>query len=395
MIKKYRVDFNANFTNKKYDQFITQLEAGFPKIPFRVAETPIFIPDALKEKLVAAGEEIIALIKQDNFKALTQQAIPTVWNVPNENAHPHFLTFDYGLCKDSNGEITPMLIEMQGFPSLYGFQSHLAQAYKKAFDLDEKLSPYFNGLDENSYFNLLKKVLIGDYQVHEVALMDIDAANQKTAIDFFVTAKWLGIKILSLQDIKQEGKKLYYEEDGQKIQLKRIYNRLIFDEIGANTDVFKTSFDPRQELDIEWITHPNWFYRISKYTMPFLNSEFVPETRFLNTIETIPTDLENYVLKPLFSFAGMGVIIDVRTTDIQAIKDPENWILQRKVNYEPVIQALDAGVKAEIRMMYLWPDGEEPQLCINLARLSRGKMIGVRYNKDFDWVGGTVGLMEK
>lgn len=393
MIQKYRNQFNQNFTEEKYKKFIKALEKDYQPIPFRVAETPIFIPQELREKLIAAGEEIIALIKQDNFKELTQKSIPTEWNVPNETAHPHFLTFDYGLCKDEKGEVTPMLIEMQGFPSLYGFQSHLAKTYKEEFELDQNLSPYFNGLDETSYFNLLREVLIGDYQAHEVALMDIDAPNQKTAIDFLVTAKKIGIKILSLSDIKQVGKQLFYKENGNQIQLKRIYNRLIFDEIGENTTVFKTSFDPREELDIEWITHPNWFYRISKYTMPFLKSKFVPETRFLNTIERIPTDLENYVLKPLFSFAGMGVIIDVSETDIKTVKDPENWILQRKVTYEPIIQALDAGVKAEIRMMYLWPEGGEPKLCINLSRLSRGKMIGVRYNADFDWVGGTVGLM--
>ena len=394
MIKKYREAFNASFTAEQYDRFLSELGKGFPAIPFRVAETPIFIPSALKEKLIAAGEEIIALIKQDNFKALTQNAIPTQWNVPNETSHPHFLTFDYGLCKDENGEVTPMLIEMQGFPSLYGFQSHLAANYKKSFGLDQNLSPYFEGLDEPSYFELLKKVIIGNHAPHEIALMDVDAPNQKTAIDFFVTAKHLGIKILALSEIIKEGDQLFYEEDGQKIRLKRIYNRLIFDEVADDENIFKNSFDPRVALAVEWITHPNWFYRISKYTMPFLNSKFVPETRFLNTVKDIPTDLENYVLKPLFSFAGMGVIIDVTKADIQQINDPENWILQRKVTYEPVIEAPDAGVKAEIRMMYLWPEGEEPQLCINLGRLSRGKMIGVRYNKDFDWVGGTVGLME-
>lgn len=394
MIQKYRQAFNAGFTAEKYQQFLQELGKGYPEIPFRVAETPIFIPDALKNKLIAAGEEIIALIKQDNFKELTQKSIPAAWNVPNETAHPHFLTFDYGLCKDENGEIVPMLIEMQGFPSLYGFQTHLASTFKEEFKLEEQLTPYFNGLNTESYFELLKKVIIGPSQPHEVALMDLDAPNQKTAIDFFVTAKHLGIQVLALEEIKKEGKQLFYEKDGQKVQLKRIYNRLIFDEIGENTHVFGQGFDPREELDIEWITHPNWFYRISKYTMPFLKSKFVPETHFLNSLKEIPGDLENYVLKPLFSFAGMGVIIDVTLSDIQQIKDPENWILQRKVTYEPIIQAPDAGVKAEIRMMYLWPEGGEPQLCINLARLSRGKMIGVRYNKDFDWVGGTVGLME-
>lgn len=393
MIEKHRKAFNDHFSEEKYHQFLTKLQDGFPEIPFRVAETPIFITDDLKAKLIAAGEQIIALIKQDNFKSLTQSAIPAQWNVPNETAYPHFLTFDYGLCKDENGEVIPMLIEMQGFPSLYGFQAHLANSFKKEYDLDQSLTPFFNGLDEKTYFELLKNVIVGHHQPYEVALMDVDAPNQKTAIDFFVTAKYLGIKILALEDIFKEGKSLYYHENGEKIKLKRIYNRLIFDEIGENTDIFKNSFDPREELDIEWITHPNWFYRISKYTMPFLDSEFVPETRFLNTIESIPADLENYVLKPLFSFAGMGVIIDVTEDDINSIKDPENWILQRKVTYEPVIEAPDAGVKAEIRMMYLWPEGGEPQLCINLGRLSRGKMIGVRYNADFDWVGGTVGLM--
>ncbi|MEJ5994154.1 hypothetical protein WG904_06935 [Pedobacter sp. Du54] len=394
MIQKYRQSFNANFTEQKYRNFVKTLETGYPEIPFRVAETPIFIPEALKHKLIAAGEEIIALIKRDDFKELTQKAIPLQWNVKNETGNPHFLTFDYGLCKDEYGEVTPMLIEMQGFPSLYGFQSHLAETFKAAYELDENLTPYFDGLTETSYFDLLRKVIVGNHSPNEVALMDIDAHNQKTAIDFFVTAKKLGIKILGLEEIKQEGKHLFYQENGENIRLKRIYNRLIFDELENDTTIFEKSFDPRNELDIEWVTHPNWFYRISKYTMPFLKSKFVPETNFLNTIETIPADLENYVLKPLFSFAGMGVIIDVTEEDVKAIKDPENWILQRKVTYEPFIESPDGGVKAEIRMMYVWPEGEEPQLCINLGRLSRGKMIGVRYNKDFDWVGGTVGLME-
>lgn len=395
MISKYRDQFNSSFSEEKYKSFLKILESGLTNIPFRVAETPVFIPSDLQAKLIDAGEEIIKLIKRPNFKALTKDAIPLNWNVPNENEHPHFLTFDFGICKDANGLLTPKLIEMQGFPSLYGFQPELGRIYKKSYELPIALTPFFNGFDEQKYIGLLKKVIIGDYPPHEVALMDIDAPNQKTAIDFLITQKYLGIKILSLTDIFKEGNALFYKEEGKKIQLKRIYNRLIFDEIEDKTDLFEQSFDPRSEIDAEWITHPNWFYRISKYTMPFLKSEFVPETHFLDTLTEIPSDLENYVLKPLFSFAGMGVIIDVTKADIAEIKDPKNWILQRKVVYEPIVQSPDGGVKLEIRLMYLWADGEEPQLCINLARLSRGKMIGVRYNKDFDWVGGTIGLMEK
>ncbi|MFD2285335.1 hypothetical protein GJU39_04910 [Pedobacter petrophilus] len=395
MIPAQRKKFNQQLTAEKYKSFLDQLQDGYPEIPFRVAETPVFIPKALKEKLIAAGEEIIKLIKQPNFKDLTTDAIPTDWNVPNEGGQPHFLTFDFGICKNDAGELTPMLIEMQGFPSLYGFQPHLGKTFASHFDIDPSLNYFLNGFNEEQYIQLLKEVIIGKHQPHEVALMDLDAPNQKTAIDFFVTQKLLGIKILALEDIKKIGRQLFYEENGKQIQLKRIYNRLIFDEVANDTAIFKTSFDPREELDIEWVTHPNWFYRISKYTMPFLDSEFVPETRFLNQIDSIPPDLENYVLKPLFSFAGMGVIIDVTEQDINAIQDPENWILQQKVNYEPAVQSPTGGVKAEIRMMYLWPDGGEPQLCTNLARLSRGKMIGVRYNANFDWVGGTVAFMEE
>ncbi|TKC05196.1 ATP-grasp domain-containing protein [Pedobacter frigoris] len=394
MISKYRKQFNSSFSEQKYKDFLNALGEGFPEIPFRVAETPIFLPADLVSKLVEAGAEIIKLIQQPNFGELTKGSIPAQWNVPNENSQPHFLTFDFGICKDEKGDLVPKLIEMQGFPSLYGFQAVLGKAYKEAYGLASSLTPFLNGFDEESYIALLKKVILGDCEPHEVALMDIDALEQKTAIDFYITQGYLGIKILGLTDIFKEGNSLYYREGGEKIKLKRIYNRLIFDEIADKTDLFKESFDPREELDIEWVTHPNWFYRISKYTMPFLKSEFVPETYFLNELDAVPADLENYVLKPLFSFAGMGVIIDVSISDIEAIKDPENWILQKKVVYEPVVQAPDGGVKAEIRLMYLWPDGGEPQLCINLARLSRGKMIGVRYNKDFDWVGGTIGLVE-
>jgi hypothetical protein len=397
MIESYRRKFNSEFTHKKYEEFLENLSQDLPSISFRVAETPLFIPGELAEKLVKAGDEIIQFIKRPNFKELTQGSIPEAWNVPGENDHPHFLTFDFAICKDDTGELVPKLIELQGFPSLYGFQSHLAEQYQKTYNLPQlgDLSPYFGGLDKTAYFKLLKKVIIGEYEPQEVVLLDLDAPNQKTAIDFYISQKELGLKIMSPTDLIQEGKQLFYLEKGERKRVKRIYNRLIFDEISDPEVFFTQGFDPRERLDVEWITHPNWFYRLSKYTMPFLEGDFVPETRFLHEVQVVPQDLENYVLKPLFSFAGQGVIIDVTAEDLNKVKDPENWILQRKVKYEPVVQALDGGVKAEIRLMYLWADGEEPVLCINLARMSRGKMIGVRYNKDFDWVGGTVGLMEK
>ncbi len=397
MVPSVRKAFNGQFSAEKYQHLLNCLNQGLKdEIAFRIAETPVFISLDLKNKLIQAGGEILKTLLEPNFKELTDRSIPKKWKVANETRHPHFITLDFAICKDDSGGLTPKLIELQGFPSLYGFQSFLGDCYRENYEIPDGLTIYFSGLNKESYLELLKKTIVGPYQQEEVILMDVDARNQKTAVDFFITQKYLGIPIIALEDLQQEGKKLYYLANGQKTFIKRVYNRLIFDEIDTDPTIFSKVVDIRQDLDVEWITHPEWFYRISKFTMPFLHSKFVPQTWFLNELPSVPADLENYVLKPLFSFAGQGVIIDVKEADIEAIADPENWILQQKVNYEPIVQAPDAGVKCEIRILYLWPEEDkQPTLCINLSRLSRGKMIGVRYNKDFDWVGGTVAFFEK
>jgi len=392
-----RATFNRHFTTEKYEGFLTRLNDGLRNpVLFRVAETPVFLADDFRDKLMAAGESIMDTILQPGFKELTERSIPDKWRLPNENAHPHFIALDFGVCKDADGRIVPKLIELQGFPSLYGFQVHLGNTYREVFNIDTNKTIYFNGLNDQSYFDLLKKTILGPYQPDEVVLMDVNAPEQKTSVDFYITQRYLGIPVISLSDLQQQGDQLFYEANGQKKRIRRMYNRLIFDEIDGDENIFDKVVDIRQPLDVEWITHPNWFYRISKFTMPYLHGDYIPKTRFLHQVTPIPTDLENYVLKPLFSFAGQGVIIDVTADDINNITDPENWILQQKVNYEPVVQAPDGGVKAEIRLLYLWPDGDaKPTLAINLARLSRGKMIGVRYNQNFDWVGGTIAFMQR
>lgn len=195
----------------------------------------------------------------------------------------------------------------------------------------------------------------------------------------------------------KEGKKLFYEKDGKKIEVKRIYNRIIFDELQQQApEVQEKGKILFEELEVEWVPHPNWFYRISKYTLPFIKHAYVPETRFLSDVKEIPSDLANYVLKPLFSFAGQGVVIDITKEDIDAVKDPHNWILQRKVKYADVIKTPDVNAKVEIRIFYFWKDGEtRPVAAQNLARISKGKMIGVRYNKDREWVGGSMAFFER
>jgi hypothetical protein len=391
-----RTNYNASFTAEKYEHFLAELNNGLQNpIAFRVAETPVFLTDDFRDKLISAGNDIVNTILQPNFKQLTERAIPDKWRVADENDHPHFIALDFGVCKDEAGNIVPKLIELQGFPSLYGFQASLADSFRDNFGIADNWTVFFGGLDKSTYIDMLKRTIVGPHKPDEVVLMDVNAPEQKTAIDFYLTQKYIGTPVVSLSDLEQEGRQLFYRVNGERKPIRRIYNRLIFDEIADDAHIFEKVVDIRESFDVEWITHPNWFYRVSKFTMPFLQGDYIPKTQFLHQVTQAPADLENYVLKPLFSFAGQGVIIDVSKNDIENIKDPENWIFQQKVNYEPVVKAPDGGVKVEIRLLYLWPDGDpKPTLAINLARLSRGKMIGVRYNKDFDWVGGTIAFMK-
>ncbi|HVU97042.1 MAG TPA: hypothetical protein VHE34_17550 [Puia sp.] len=399
MVPALRKAYNDAFTRQRYEHFLTDLHSRYPgAIEFRVAETPVFVPAALAASLTDACEHIIDLILEPKFKEWTERAIPAHDRVARENDHPHFLVFDFGVCEDGDGGLQPQLVEMQGFASLYGFQVYYPEVLRRHFDIPTHYSQFLNGLDKDSYLDLLRATILGDCAPEEVILLEIRPHEQKTRVDFYCTRDYLGISPVCLTELIQEGKKLYYlhPATGRKTPIRRIYNRLIFDELHAAAAKLPPGYvDIRQELDVEWVAHPNWFYRVSKFTLPFLRHPFVPPTFFLDELTQPPADLDNYVLKPLFSFAGQGVIIDVRPEDLD-VPDPANWILQRKVKYAEVIATPDVPAKAEIRMMYLWKDGDtRPTLAINLARLSKGKMIGVNYNKDKEWVGGSVGLFER
>lgn len=398
MVPALREKFNTEFTQEKYKAFQEELHALHPNgIEFRLAETPIFIDKAFTDKILSACESIVDLIVQPDFKQLTANAVPENLRVPNENNHSHFIAFDFGICENSNGELEPQLIEMQGFPTLFAYQVFDDEVTRRHFDIPANYDSYLNGFTKESYIRLLKEIIVGDHNVENVILLELFPHQQKTRIDFYCTRDYLGIPIVCLTELVKEGNKLFYVQDSKKTEIKRIYNRIIFDDLQQQSEKVqekgKILFG---ELDVEWAPHPNWFYRISKYTLPFIKHQYVPETSFLSDVKSIPADLENYVLKPLFSFAGQGVVIDVTKEDIEAVKDPQNWILQRKVKYSDVIVTPDDNAKAEIRIFYFWKDGAaRPIATQNLARLSKGKMIGVRYNKDREWVGGSMAFFEK
>lgn len=397
MIKDLRERYNQNFTSEKYDRFLQDIKKEYDHLPdFRLCETPVFIPDSLKEHLLEACDDIKKLISRSDFKELTKDAFKDAAQiVPGEDDHTCFLQMDFGITRNEEGELYPQLIELQGFPSLYFFQDQLSEAYRKNFDIPQGMTPHPLGQSRETYLQLMKKLIVGSEDPKNVVLLEVEPEKQNTRIDFYATADKLGVKILCITRLKKEGKKLYYlDEQGEKVAVKRIYNRVIFDELDQRDDL-KREFDFKDELDVEWVGHPSWFFRISKYILPLFDSPYVPKTYYLENLDKYPDDLENYVLKPLYSFAGSGIILDLTAEILDGVKDRENYILQRKVEYAPVIETPTGPAKCEIRMMMVWEkDRLEGELVNNLIRITKGRMVGVKYNLNKDWVGASVGFFQ-
>ncbi|MBK6932957.1 MAG: hypothetical protein IPH12_19645 [Saprospirales bacterium] len=393
-----RKRYNAAFTQEKYQAFLQSMNTEFGEaISFRVAETPVFVPKALKTKILQGVGDITEVLIRPDFREKSEAAIPPQLRVPKEDPHPVFLQLDFGICRGADGQYSPQLIELQGFPSLYFYQHLLAQGYRKHFDIPADYHHLFGGIDRREYLELLRHVIIGDSHPENVVLLEIEPEKQNTRIDFWGGRKYLGLKVLCLSKVKREGRDLFYlDEFGRKVSIERIYNRIIFDELEKRADLPR-EWDMFTEVNAEWVGHPNWFFRMSKHTLPFLQSEFVPETHFVSALKTWPADLENWVLKPLFSFSGQGVKVNITREDLESVDDPGNFILQRKVEYVAAIETATPNepAKCEIRMMMLWDKGwERPLLVNNLVRMSKGEMVGVRYNMGKEWVGSTVAFFE-
>jgi hypothetical protein len=392
-----RTFYNTHFSEEKYEAFLHELNALHPGcIDFRMAETPVFVSKQLTTEMLQTTESIIDFIVQPQFLSLTEKAIPNGFYTPKETPHPHFIAFDFGICEEANGQLSPQLVEMQGFPSLFAFEVWHNEVMQKHFSIPSNFSFYLNGFEKETYLQLLKEIIVANENPENVILLEIKPHQQKTRIDFYCTQDYLHIPIICLSELEKEGKKLYYKKEGKRIPVNRIYNRIIFDELQQQPSVFKEKAKWLQEdLNVQWVSHPHWFYRISKFTLPFLHAPHIPKTWFLNQLTSIPNNLENYVLKPLFSFAGKGVIIDVQPKDIAAIHDKENWILQEKKMYAAAIRTKGLPVKAEIRIFYFWKENAPRPIAVgNLARLSRGNMIGIRYNNNEEWVGSSLAYFE-
>lgn len=402
MIPSLRKQFNRGFTPEKYQAFLRQIdEACGAHVQFRLSETPCFFPKELLDRMAADGENLIRqLVENPQYRAKSDEAVPSEFKVPNEAPHPMFVQVDFGLVREASGELQPKLVELQAFPSLYAYQCYLSQTYMDAYGLQAsgfrlpavgaRLKYFFSGLEENSYHDLLCRAIVGTHDPENVILMEIHPQQQKTLPDFLLTEKMLGVRAVDIVHIRKEGSRLYYQHDGKRVPIKRIYNRTIVDELERKN--VKLGFDWRDDLDVEWAGHPNWYFRISKFSIPYLKHASVPKTWFLSELTEIPPDLENYALKPLYSFAGLGVVIAPKQEDIAAIpaENRPYYILQERLRFEPVIETPFGGTKTEVRVMYIWLENLIPVMTI--IRMGRGLMMGVDQNRNMEWVGASAGL---
>jgi len=402
VIPSLRQDFNARYRPELYAKMLSSLDsAAGTRIEFRVAETPCFFPLALMEQAAKIGADLTHRLVQDaDYLAASRAAIPNAYRMPGENPHPHFMTADFGLVKTPSGDLEPMLVELQAFPSVFGYQALLSETYRSVFQLDESLDYFLGGHTETSFWKLFANVVLGGHDPENVILSEVDPYHQKTLPDFLVTAARLGISIVdisSLVRVEQPGSlpKLFRRDGERLVPVHRIYNRAIVDELIRRN--ISLPFDYREPLDVEWAGHPNWYFHISKFSIPYLDHPSVPPAVFLDDWlagkhrDRLPDDRESLILKPLFSFAGKGIEFGPSDELLASIPAEQrgDYLLQRRVRFEPVIETPAGPTQAEIRILYFWPDGGDLDPVLSLIRLGRGKMMGVDHNRDQEWVGGS------
>jgi len=402
VIHYLRNDFNRRFRPELYGKFLESLDAAsHTHVEFRVAETPCFFSMELMASIAEIGAELTyRLVGDPEYLALSRNAIPETYRMPDETPHPHFMTADFGLVRTASGTLEPKLVEMQAFPSIFAYQCVLSETYRQVFHLDDSLDYFLGGHTETSFWKLFTQVVLGGHDVENVILAEVDPLHQKTLPDFLITADRLSIAladISALVKIDQKGRpaKLFRRDGERLVPVHRIYNRAIVDELIRRN--IQLPFDYREPLDVEWAGHPNWYFHISKFSIPFLDHPAVPKAVFLSDYmagrgrERLPADRESLILKPLFSFAGKGIEFAPSEETLAAIPEAQrgDYLLQERVHFEPVIDTPCGMTQAEIRILYLWPDGGDLDPVLSLIRLGRGKMMGVDHNRNQEWVGGS------
>jgi hypothetical protein len=392
VLEKSRKKFNKEFSKEKYQKSLQEIEKQYPdSLRFRIAETPLFLPKDFEYKLRQAGETIIEYLLSVEFKVNKKLAIPENHKIPGDEGKPTFIAIDFAVSIENN-QLCPKLIELQGFPSLFGFQ-HILPNF---FNYNNNSSPYFEPFTAQSFVEDFGELLINNTPIENCILLELKPENQKTKIDFDISSKIWGLNTICVLDVFEVGNKLYYLKNGAATEIKRIYNRLILEELENSIYAKELKFNLKKEYDVSWVNHPNWYYYISKHCLPNLNGPYFPKSYYLNNGIISSLNLKDFVLKPLYSFAGKGVDLYPTPEKIDSISDPENYIIQEKVSYfEGLISPEGDKIKSEIRLLYIWnEDSPKPILCTNLVRLSNNSMIGTSNNLTDEWVGASIAYFE-
>ncbi len=408
MIRSLRRQFNDRYTDAQYRALLRDMdERTRTHLTIRVAETPVFLPAVLVQHMVDEGAAMtMQLVNDREYLQAAAATIPAAFRVANQDEHPSFMTVDFGLVYPGDGNwngdlglLEPRLVELQAFPSVYGYQAALGDAYREAFELPAGLKSYLGNMGEDGYWDLMRQAVVGEHDPAHVVLMEVTPEEQKTLPDFHVHEDRLGIRTVDITDIFQRGRDLYFAHEGVEVPIRRIYNRAIADEIVRRGIV--PGFDLTADLNVEWAGHPNWYFLLSKFSLPYLQRKTVPPAVFLDAWmrgdgrDRLSPDRSQWVLKPLFSFAGKGIEFAPSDETLQAIPEDERggYLLQQRMRFEPVIETPFGMTQAEIRILYVWPTGGRLQAAGTLVRLGRGAMMGVDHNKDQQWVGGSAGFV--
>ena len=394
MVEELRRDFNERFTEHRFSMFRQRLDDRFGRpITFRVCETPLFVSEQMRRTCETAGDgHPRDLHGNAAYHEASAGALRPDLVVRHRPDHPAFVCVDFALVNE-DGAVVPRLVELQGFPSVMAYQLIVAEMYVEHFRLSTDLIGINGDLSRSELLAAMRRTIVGDHEIEDVVLMDLDPWNQKTCPDFRATNDLLGVPVVDARSLKKEGRRLFYEtSDGTLRPIRRIFNRAIADEIDRREE--ELPFRWTDELDLEWAGHPNWFYQLSKFSMPFLDHPSVPATHFLSDFDSWPDDLDEYVLKPLYSFAGTGVVVGPDQTILDAIpsENRRDFILQRRVRYAEVIDTPAGRSQAELRIMLLWePDGD-PTPAMSLVRTGRGAKMGVDANTRERWIGASCAL---
>ena len=406
MVPSLRARFNEGFKSGRYTEMMGDLTARVRcPIEFRVSETPCFFPGPLMESLVGASQAMLGSLLGDiAYRAVADDVVPARFRVAHSESAPTFVQVDFGLVREGN-RVEGRLVELQAFPSLYAFQTILGESFQREYGLgkSEGLTPFLDGLDRDDYLALMRRALLGRHDPTNVVLMEIEPRKQKTLPDFNGTEDLWGVRAIDINDVIVEGtgdgRRLFYRRDGALTRILRIYNRVIPDELERKG--LSLPFDYRDDIDVEWLGAPDWYFRLSKFSIPHITHPWVPVTVFLHDavedngrLGAAYADRERWLLKPLFSFAGGGIIFAPTDEQIAAIPEHErpSYILQERVAFTPVIETPHGATQAELRIMMV-RENDTYRAVLPLVRMGRGKMMGVDHNKGLDWVGASAAFM--